>query len=134
MLRILAICLISLFFCGSLSAQEPRSPVEMELQKNDPQAYKERKEFLGKQSKITVIVDAFRKGQISRYSAENQLTPLIKDQIEAEISDLESKIASLGKELEALKEARNNPDPLVKKRIDQILIKSGLAAGELNKQ
>ena len=137
MQRILVSCLMLLFFSGSISAQQPRSPVEIAqevLEKKNPQLYKERQEALERQAKINAIVTAFRKGEISSYHAESQLNPLVKQEIEDDINKLESKIASLEKKLESLKEAKTNPEPLIKKRIDQMLGKTMLTPDELMKE
>lgn len=135
--RILVICLMLLFFSGSISAQQFRSPVEIEqeeLERKEPQLYKERQEALERQAEISAIVTAFRKGEISRYRAKSQLNPLLKQEIEDDINKLESKIASLEKKLESLKEAKTNPEPLIKKRIDQMLGKTMLTPDELMKE
>ena len=137
MQRILVICLMLLFFSGSVSAQLPRSPAEIEqeeLKRKNPQLYKESQEASERQAKISAIVTAFRKGEISSYYAENQLNPLLKQEIEDDINGLESKIASLEKKLESLKEAKTNPEPLIKKRIDQMLGKAMLTPDELMKK
>lgn len=137
MLRILVICLMSLFFFGSIFAQDVRSPVEIEqeeLERKEPQLYKERQDALDRQAKIGAIITAFRKGEISSYSAASKLNPLLKQEIEDNIKGLELAIASLEKKLESLKEAQTNPEPLIKKRINQMLDEAILTPNEMVKK
>lgn len=139
--RILVICLMLLFSSGSIFAQQPPTPEKMQkdmekmsqerqkrqqeelerLKKENPQLYQQRKEALEKQEKINSILSYFREGRISASQAESQLYPLIREEIKAEMSGLESRIERLEKELEFLKKAKNNPDLLIKRRIDLML-------------
>ncbi len=135
--RVLVVCLILLFFFGSIFAQEPHSPVvieQEELKKKEPQLYKEKRDTLERQGKIGAIITAFRKGEISSPTAASKLNPLLKQEIEDEVSKLESEIASLGKKLESLREAKANPEPLIKKRINQMLDEAILTPDKLMKK
>lgn len=137
--RILVICLILLFFSGIIFAQQPPSPVvkmQREMQgvrqeKENSKPYKQRQDVLENQTKINAIVVAFREGKISSFQAESQLSPLVKQEMQDDINNLESRIARLEKELEFLKRAKANPDLLIKERIDQMLGKAMPTPDEL---
>lgn len=141
---ILMISLMLLFSSGLVFAQQPPSPEKMQqemermrqedeqrqqellerLKKDNPQAYQQRKDSLDRQAKINAIVSSFQTGKISDAQAENQLYPLIKQEVEDYINNSEARIKVLEKQLANLQKAKDNPDFLIKKRINEMLGKS----------
>lgn len=91
------------------------------LKKINPEFYEERKNALDRQEKISSIVSAFRQGKLSASQAESQLFPLLKQDMQSSIEGLDNRIKRLEEKLVSLKQAKNNPDLLVKNRIDGLL-------------
>jgi len=94
------------------------------LKKVNPQLYQQRKNSIDAQAKINAIVASFREGKISSSQAESQLSPLVKQDMQTYINDLDNKIKRLEKKLDFYKKAKANPSLLIKKRIDELLGKS----------
>ena len=80
---------------------------------------------MDRQTKIGAVVKAFYTKSISAEAAESQLTPLIRQDVQAEVAALPSQIERLEKRLDFLRKARTNPDLLIKKRVDQMLGRGG---------
>jgi hypothetical protein len=91
------------------------------LKKVNPQAYEKQKARQEQQSKISEILQSFRNQKIDAASAERQLYPLIKARVEGELVGIDIRISQVKKQLKELEQAKNNPDSLVKKSIDQLL-------------
>ena len=95
------------------------------LRQIDPKMYEARKSAMDRQAKIGAIVKAFYTKSISAESAESQLTPLIRQDVQAEVAAIPTQIQRLEKRLDFLRKARANPDLLIKKRVDQMLGRGG---------
>ena len=91
------------------------------MQKDHPEMYKARKESMGRQAKIKEIVSLFRQGTITLEQAESQLRSLVREDVQDAGKNLDSKIKRLEKTLEFYKKAKNDPNFLVQKRLDEIL-------------
>jgi len=102
---------------------EKRQQEDLEnLKKTDPKAYQERNDSLDRQAKINSILTSFHAGKISVSQAEQQLYPLVKQNIKD--MNVDAEIARLEKRLEYLKKVKRDPDLLIKKRIDELLGRS----------
>lgn len=128
-------CIYILFFSYGLFAQEPPvldfQKMEQEVKKAqqaqlenlkdiNPKLYKELIEAQARQEKISAIIMDLNNKKISQSSAESQLYPLVKDDMQQEISGLDQRIKQLEQNLDFLKEAKSDPDILIKKRINQM--------------
>ena len=105
----------------------PPIPQEMRrLMQQPPQMSEQEKTAMEREKKIGVIMNAYHQRALSAQEAERDLFPLIKQSIQQrELQGLEFQIQELEKQLEFLKKAKSDPDVLVKKRIDELLGRSG---------
>lgn len=94
------------------------------LKKMDPKLHEQHQRDLQRQTKINAILQEFRQGKLTDTQSENQLFPLMKEELNLEINGLDDRIKRLEKQLAFMRSARQNPDVLIKKRIDQMLGKS----------
>lgn len=94
------------------------------LKEINPKLYEQRKKELGRQTKINAILKEFRQGKLSEAQLESQLFPLIKEELGPKISALDDRIKRLEKQLVFMRSAKQNPDVLIKERIDQLLGRS----------
>ena len=95
---------------------------EMErIEAEHPDLYESRKAVEARQKRISEIATSFHQNTISAQEAEQQLTPLIKEELRSEISQLDRKISALEKKLDFLKQAKRDPNLLVEKRMDELL-------------
>lgn len=107
--------------------EEYRKQQEQELERlkqTAPQLYQERKQAMKRQDKMQAILTAFREGNLTDAQAEQQLFPLVKQETQGEVAGLNERIARLNKQLTFLKQAQQDPDLLVRKRIQLMLGKS----------
>ena len=148
MYRVLFFILFLFFSPIVLFAQTPQSPKEMQkemqrmererkqmeetikkqqqedlerLRKEDPNMYKQMKASLDRSAKIEKIISLFAQGKISDSAAEKKLYPLVKQDMQSYIDNLEETITRLENKLNSLKKAKRNPGFLIKKRIDEML-------------
>ncbi len=105
--------------------QEQQEKERERLKQINPQLYEQTKKADERQRKITAILTAYQQKSISGEEAERRLSSLIREEIQMEGVNLDQEIKNLEKKLAFLKKAKNNPDLLVKKRVDQLLGKSG---------
>ena len=91
----------------------------------DPKGYESQKKTMGRQAQISQIMSAYQQKSISADDAERKLTPLIKQEIQEQNAGLDEQIKTAEKKLASLKQAKSNSNAMVKKRIDQMLGRSG---------
>ncbi len=95
---------------------------EMErLQQDYPAIYESRKVADARRNKISAIVAAFHQNKTSAQEAEQKLTPLMREELSEQISQMGLKISALEKHLAFLKKAKQDPHLLVEKKIDELL-------------
>lgn len=94
------------------------------LKEINPKLYEQRKKELGRQAKINAILKEFREGKLAGAQSESQLFPLIKEELGPKVSALDDRIKRLEKQLVFMRSAKQNPDVLIKERIDQLLGRS----------
>lgn len=112
--------------------RQGREQRELErLKKTSPELYKQRKDSQDRSAKISAILSSFRQKKISDSEAERQLYPLVKQGMQGQIDHLGQTIERLEKRLKSLKEAKQDPDSLIKKGVDQMLGKSMPSPDEL---
>lgn len=112
--------------------QHTKTPQEeLERLKNiNPRLYEQRLRELERKDKIKAIIKEFRQGRLSEAQSESQLFPLIKEELGPKISALDARIRWLEKQLAFTRSAKQNPDVLVKERIEQLLGRSMAEADE----
>lgn len=101
------------------------------LKKMDPRLYEQRQRDLQRQTKINAILKDFREGKLTDAQSEGQLFPLMKEELSLEINGLDDRIKRLEKQLAFMRSAKQNPDVLIKKRIDQMLGRSTAGPEEI---
>lgn len=133
---------ISFFFCftGVIFAQkQPQSPWEninpseikkMEkqeeeyleiLKKEDPQAYEKAANQRRRQKKIAKIIQNYCENFISSVEAQSRLYPLVKENMQDRIANIDNEIEMLKEKLSDLEKAKKDPDFLIQKQINQML-------------
>lgn len=100
------------------------------LRKMDPKAY----EMMAKQEeragKVSKIVTDYHGKKISYEAARSQLYPLLKDDMKAQLANIDNDIKMAEQRLSDLKKAKSNSDHLVYLQIDSMLGKgSGMGGG-----
>lgn len=98
------------------------------LKKMDPNAYEKQKRNIEAQDKLSQIVQSFREKKIDTDNAFRQMYPLVKELSQDDIKGLEERIKRLKLHLGELEKFKQNPDLLIRKRIDQMLGKGDPAS------
>jgi GTP1/Obg family GTP-binding protein len=133
---------ISFFFCFTaviFAQKQPQSPLEginsseikkMEarekeyletLKKEDPRAYEKAASQMRRQKKIAKIIQDYYEKLISSVEAQSRLYPLVKENMQDRIANIDNDIEMLKEKLSDLEKAKKNPDFLIQKQIDQML-------------
>ncbi|TAN62295.1 hypothetical protein EPN16_01840 [bacterium] len=110
--------------------EEMRKRQEQELEQlkqTNPQVYQERKGAIERQDKFRTILSDFQAGKLTAEQAESQLFPLMKSEMRYELEGLNERIASLEKQLDLLKKAKQDPDLFVRHRVRIMLGKEKAA-------
>jgi hypothetical protein len=94
---------------GGVLMQEKTTPVKKKTPVNPNQA------------KINKIITDFKAGKIAYPEAESKLQPLLKDDLQASVQEMDSRISSLEGELKQLKKLKTDKDYLSKMRINRLL-------------
>lgn len=94
------------------------------LKEVNPKLYEQRKKELERQAKINAILKDFHQGKLTDEQSESQLFPLVKEELGPKISALDVRISWLEKQLAFTRSAKQNPDVLIKERIEQLLGRS----------
>lgn len=94
------------------------------LKETNPRLYEQRKNDFERQAKISAILKEFREGKLTAAQSQNQLFPLIREEQGPEISRLDDRIKRLEKQLAFMRSAKQNPDVLIKKRIEKLMGRS----------
>jgi hypothetical protein len=105
-------------------AERARWQQLQQMSHSEPELYQQSKEAMTRQLQINEIVSAYSAGSLSEGQAQQQLYPLIQQDVITELPMLEEKIIQTQKKLVALQDARSNPESLVRKRIDELLGKT----------
>ncbi len=104
---------------------EKQRKAELErIKEFSPEAYKSQKKAMDRQDQISQILSAYSQKTITAEEAERRLTPFIRQQVQQELTSMDEQIKMMEKKLAALRQAKGNPNALVKKRIDQMLGRS----------
>lgn len=123
-MRNFAIVLVGLFICSGfiVSSYAEEVPSGFPPMQQPPVPSEQDKAAMERGKKIGIILNAYYQGALSAQEAEQDLFPLIKQEIQqGELQGLDFQIQALEKQLEFLKKAKSDPDLLVKKRIDELL-------------
>ena len=95
---------------------------EMEkLRQTSPEVYERLREGEERAQQLQEIRLSFVKQEISREEAERRMYPLFQQDLREMSTSLDARIARLEKKLARLREAKKDPDLLVKQKIDQFL-------------
>lgn len=144
--------ILSFFFMFSclVYAQEPPSPEELKeeeermrqereemerqdlemLKEIDPEAYKKRLHSIDRSEKINEVVSLYNTKEISESSARSQLLPLVKEEVQEQLEFNDAQIERLEKQINYLRDMRDNPDKLIEKKINRYLGKVSPEPGE----
>lgn len=112
--------------------QQVRQQIDKQQQENlerlkqiSPQAYESQKKAQDRQGQIGQILSDYQQKKISADDAERKLTPLIRQEVQQEMAGMDNQIKAAEKKLATLRQAKGNPNALVKKRVDQMLGRGG---------
>ncbi|MFH1414027.1 MAG: hypothetical protein ABIG56_04195 [Candidatus Omnitrophota bacterium] len=101
---------------------EQRQQEELErLKELDPDAYKQMKESIERSSKINELLSLYRQGRISLSQAKKLLYPLVEENLQAQINNIDFEIEKTEKKLNYLNKIKGNPKYLIEERVDMLL-------------
>lgn len=94
-----------------------------QLKETNPSAYKDFLERREREKKKREIIEAFRKGTLSKGSSKDALRPLVSKELDVNsyVKGIDEEIQRLQKQIERMRNIKANPSLLIEERIEQHL-------------
>ena len=105
--------------------RKQREEMLQRMKEVSPDIYQQTLKMQERQERIDKILEAFRQNTLSAEDAERRLAPLVREEIREQAAAQNEEIRRLENRLSQLRQAKDNPEKLVKKRVDQMLGRGG---------